>query len=323
MLAGVLSATMLVPATPLWAAPQANFTTASITKEASTDSEVTINTCDPVYTVSGVNPILPSTVKVTTTSGEEEREVTWNLDEANFSKIGKVTLKGAVTGTTQEASIDVRVVMENAVYFIDCNAAESPELVNYADLVNTTADQKYGDGNLWGYVGEYLSHGEISSSDNYDMYETGWYIDKSKDITAPIEYRIPLKAGTYQAIFGFKEWWDEWNNEKSRSMKIFMQKGENGTEEELGTANAYDSDKNYWNKNIFEFSCEEDTDVILKVKPNEEGKEVVLSFLQIQKKLDLSAMKVALQNAAVEGHKLLYLSSATQETVDAATKTIV
>ncbi len=90
MLAGVLSATMLVPATPLWAAPQANFTTASITKEASTDSEVTINTCDPVYTVSGVNPILPNTVKVTTTSGEEEREVTWNLEEANFSKIGKV-----------------------------------------------------------------------------------------------------------------------------------------------------------------------------------------------------------------------------------------
>lgn len=290
-----------------------------------------VQPCDPVYTVSGVAPVLPEKVKVTVGEAEEERKVAWNTEDADFSgKSKKVTLEGSVSGVSQKASIDVYIVMENAVYFIDCNSPDSAEIEKYADLVNETADQKYGNGNTWGYLEEYNGHG----ANNSDIYESGWY-SKGKGETFPIQYQFPLKAGDYKITVGSKEWWTDWNS--SREMKVSVKQGEKETE--LGTTNTYNKNGNSWNKDTFEFTCSEDTDIVFSVKAVSSGQDAILSFLQVQKNLDLNSLKealktfnamdeskfaskpqelAALKKAAADGHKLLYLASATQAAVDAA-----
>ncbi len=290
-----------------------------------------VSPCDPVYTVSGAAPVLPEKVTVKVGGSTEERAVAWNTEDADFSGSSKkITLEGNLAGTSQKAAIDVYVVMENAVYFIDCNSPNSADMQYYADLVNQVADQKYEGENTWGYLENYGSH----EPGNSDIYESGWYAESKEQA---IGYKLPLEAGAYNVTFGFKEWWTDGN--WSRSMDIYMQQGSEA-EQKLGSANTWNGD-NCWSEANFEVTVENASDVSFKVKHDDNTNDgaPVLSFLQIQKKLDLSKLKevlkkynaldeskytqkpqelAALKASAAEGHKLLYLSSATQEAVDAA-----
>ena len=306
-----------------------------------------VQPCDPVKTVAGVAPILPETVKVTVGESEETRDVSWNTEGVDFTqkKAGDtVTLMGNVAGISQKAAITVNVAedakLENAamVYFIDCNNPESSswaeEKENNAALLNTeAADQKYGDGNAWGYVADY---GDYTGSDAAtDKYDVGWY---ALDDNKVIEYKVPLDAGAYKVTFGFKEWWSDGN--KSRPMKIFVQQGD-GAEQELGLANTWNG-SNWWNTVTYQTVVDGDQTVSFKVKDNKQ-QAPVLSFLQIEPALALDSLKAALKKynaidesryagkpqelaalkkAASDGHGLLCREFAAQSAVDMAAKAI-
>lgn len=287
-----------------------------------------IESCADVYTVSGVKPVLPETVTVKTNKEKTfEETVTWNLEGMDFTK--DVTLKGMIAGTDKEASVNVKVVEENIAYFIDCNSPKSPayeEINSYADLLNETADQKYTEGS-WGYLDEY---GKYDGSAE-DKYDTGWWAESGQTI----QYTVPLEKGTYEVSFGFKEWWKDSNY--SRPMEISMIQGEETTQ--LGTSNTWKGN-NWWNTDTYEIECASDGDVTFSVVKNGDS-DPVLSFIQIQKKLDLSALKDALSaaqqvnrdrysakrlelldDAVAAGQPLLYKASVTQAEVDDAAKAI-
>ena len=169
---------------------------------------------EDVATVSGVVPVLPSQVEVTTIGGQTlKRDVTWNVNAKDFASpedYRTITVTGSVVQTDKEASIDVNILPANTQYFIDCNNQGSttyPMLDKNAGLLNEVPDQKYTDS--WGFVDDY---GTMNNA-NGDKYDTGWYAKANQSIT----YKLPLKAGSYQASFGFEEWW---GGNTSRAMKI-------------------------------------------------------------------------------------------------------
>ena len=274
-----------------------------------------------VYTVSGVQPVLPKTVYVVTNMGKRfETEVEWDLEGENFTN--SITLTGSVDGSTARAFVEVKVVPENVQYFIDCNSPESPEYASvdsYADLKNELPDQKYAKGG-WGYMEEYGQY----NGDKNDNYDTGWYAGSDQGI----RYTVPLEAGTYRVSMGFKEWWGQ-----DRPMKVSVTSGEVTTE--LGLANTW-KDGNPWNEEVYEFTCETSGEATFSVSADG-GPEPVLSYIRIQGVLDLQALETELSQAAsvdrndyseeelkvldtavAEGHKLLYLASSTQSEIDYA-----
>ena len=280
-----------------------------------------IDKSEQVYTISGVQPILPDTVTARTNMGNKlEKKVVWNLEGIDFT--GNVTLEGTVSETAVKAAVDVQVTPENVQYFIDCNNPESPEYkrVNrYAELLNKSPDQKYVEGS-WGYEEEY---GEYNGNIN-DNYDTGWYANQGQ----VIRYTFPLEAGTYRVSMGFKEWWNQ-----DRPMKVSVTAGEKTTE--LGTANTW-KNNNPWNEEYYEFTCETAGDVTLSVAADG-GPDPVLSFIRIQNKLNLQELKDALADAAAidrsqypqeklevldsavkEGHPLLYRAGTSQKDTEQA-----
>lgn len=280
-----------------------------------------IDKSEQVYTVSGVQPILPDTVTARTNMGNKmEKKVVWNLEGIDFT--GNVTLEGTVLETAVKAAVDVQIAPENVQYFIDCNNPESPEYkrVNrYAELMNKTPDQKYEEGS-WGYAEEYGKYdGDIN-----DNYDTGWYADQGQEI----RYTIPLEAGTYRVSMGFKEWWNQ-----DRPMKVSVTAGDKTTE--LGTANTW-KNNNPWNEEYYEFTCETAGAVTFSVAADK-GPDPVLSFLRVQNKLNLQELKDALAGAAAidrsqytqeklavmdaavkAGHPLLYRAETSQKDAEQA-----
>lgn len=240
-----------------------------------------VKKADSVYTVSGVAPVLPKEVTVVTDLGEEQtKAVTWNLGGANFAQ--DTTLEGTVEGTSKKASIDVKVVPENMMYLVDCNNANSPsykEMDAFADLLNETADQKYENAALWGYVEDdghgYSAHdGDGSDSALKDIYEYGW---EAADDGQSLRYVFPLRAGSYAVNFGFKEWWPQYNSTDSRPMKIVMEDGDGG-QKELGTTYAYSESGNAWNDVTYSFEVSKDGNVSFEIQKTT-GNKPVLSFI--------------------------------------------
>ena len=280
-----------------------------------------ISKSEQVYTVSGVQPILPDTVTARTNMGNKlEMKVVWNLEGVDFTK--NVTLEGTVSETAVKASVDVQIIPENVQYFIDCNNPESPEYkrVNrYAELLNQSPDQKYEEGS-WGYAEQYGAY----NGDVNDNYDTGWYAKQGQQI----RYVIPLEAGTYRVSMGFKEWWNQ-----NRPMKVSVTAG--GKTTELGTANTW-KNNNPWNEEYYEFTCEASGEATLSVAANG-GPDPVLSYIRIQNKLNLQELKDALTGAraidrsqypeeklevldeAVKaGHPLLYHAGTSQKDAEQA-----
>lgn len=244
---------------------------------------------EDVYTVSGTQPKLPETVIVVTNKGNTvETPVTWNMEGIDFTE--DVTVYGTLDEFNISASVKVKIIEANIQYFVDCNSPESPryEIISQVtDLLNDTPDQAYTEGS-WGYRDTY---GEYNGDIN-DHYDTGWYAYSDQDI----EYTFPLKAGTYQVTFGFKEWWNQ-----SRPMTISMTK--DGVTEELGASDTWENGNN-WNTDIFEVVCETDGEVTFTVAKAGDA-DPVLSFIQIQgeetkepsEKVDFTSLKQAVTMA--------------------------
>nr|WP_288978799.1 Ig-like domain-containing protein [uncultured Blautia sp.] len=295
----------------------------------STAEEITKIEDVNVYTIEGVAAVLPKTVEtVTNKNNTSEKKVTWNLEGVDLTQSGEVT--GTVEGTTLAAKAKVQVVAPNMIYFIDCNSPESPKYAamdQYADLLNEKADQAYTE-DSWGYLDEYGKY----NGDVNDEYDTGWYAKSGQSI----KYTVPLDAGTYKVTFGFKEWWRDSN--KSRKMTISATQN-NGTKE-LGSSNTWNGG-NWWNSDTFDLVCEDTGNVTFSIEKQSGQPDPALSFIQIQKILDLDELKAALKAAsevnrgqypasklavldeAVEAGKDLALkSSATQEQIDDSAEAI-
>lgn len=274
-----------------------------------------------VYTVSGVQPLLPAAVSAWTNMGNKvEKNVVWNLEGVDFT--GNVTLEGTVPETSARASVEVKVVTGNVQYFIDCNNPGSPEYTrvnSYAKLLNETPDQKLTNG-TWGYLEEYGAY----TGDKNDNYDTGWYAGQGQSIS----YVVPLKAGNYRVNLGFKEWWNQ-----DRPMKVSVTAGDKTTE--LGTANTWKGG-NPWSEEVYEFTCETEENVTFSVAADG-GPDPVLSYLRIQNILDVQELKDALAGAAAidrslypmeklavlddlvkAGHPLLYQAGTSQKDVEQA-----
>lgn len=269
-----------------------------------------------IYTVSGVQPILPKTVTVVTNLGNtQERAVQWDLEEEDFAD--STTLVGSIEGTSVTVSAEVQVVPELVRYFIDCNSPRSPEYARtdaYADLRNEVPDQRYQEGS-WGFLEEYGRY----DGDEEDAYDTGWYAGSGQTI----QYKIPLEAGSYKVSMGFKEWWDQ-----DRPMKVSVSIGEET--KELGMANTW-KDGDPWSEEIYELRCDASGEVTFTVAADG-GPDPVLSYIRIQGILDTQDVKDALAKAqtldrslyeeeeleALDGavgiaQSLLYNASTTQE----------
>lgn len=282
-------------------------------------------TVQGIYTVSGVQPVLPDTVYAVTNLGNRiEVPVQWNLDGEDFAD--STTVTGTLEGTAVQAAAQVTVVPENIQYFIDCNSPESPvyaETDAYADLLNETADQSYADGS-WGYLEEYGQY----NGDVNDNYDTGWYAYSGQSI----QYTIPLETGTYKVSMGFKEWWNQ-----DRPMKVSVTA--DGETTELGSANTW-KNGNPWSEEVYELTCENAGDVTFTVAADG-GPDPVLSYIRIQSILDTQALKSVLAEAAAldrsqyeEGElealdaavssalPLLYQAAAGQEDLDSAAEAV-
>ncbi|WP_374972135.1 xylosidase/arabinofuranosidase [Blautia producta] len=259
----------------------------------STAEEITKIEDVNVYTIEDIPAVLPETVQtVTNKNNTMEKKVTWNLEGVDLTQSGDVT--GSVEGTTLTATAKIQVVAPNMIYFIDCNSPESPKYAamdQYADLLNEKADQAYTEGS-WGYLDAYGKY----NGDVKDEYDTGWYANSGQTI----KYTVPLDAGKYNVTFGFKEWWRDSN--KSRKMTISATQ-ESGTKE-LGSSNTWNGG-NWWNSDTFELVCEETGDVTFSIEKQSGQPDPVLSFIQIQKVLDLDELKAALK-AASEVERGLY-----------------
>lgn len=293
-----------------------------------TEEITSVQTCDPLYTVSGVCPKLPETVTAWTNKGNQiEKKVTWNLKNVDFT--GDTILYGTVEDSDELASVEIEIVQPNLQYFIDCNNPSSPvheEVLRYAEILNKTSDQAYTEGS-WGYLEDYGPY----NGDVKDAYDIGWYAYDGQTIA----YTVPLEAGTYQVSFGFKEWWRGSNS--SRPMKISVMT--DGDTVELGTSDSWENG-NWWNKDTYTVTCKTAGEATFYVAKGERS-DPVLSFLQIQKVLELDDLKEALSQAAAvdrelyseealaaldqkckEAQALFYKATTSQEQIDQAEEEI-
>ena len=278
-----------------------------------------------IYTVSGVQPVLPDTVTAVTNLGNQvEADVEWRLDGEDFAD--STTVTGTIAGTPVKATAEVNVVEENIQYFIDCNSFQSPVYAGidaYADLLNEAPDQKYAEGS-WGYLEDYGPY----NGDVNDNYDCGWYAYSGQSI----QYTVPLEAGNYRMDLGFKEWWNQ-----DRPMKVSLTI--NGETTELGTTNTW-KNGNPWNEETYDFSCESAGEATITVASNG-GPDPVLSYIRIQNLLDTQGLKDVLAQAAAldrsqyeaaelanldaavsSAQPLLYQAATAQADLDGAAETI-
>lgn len=185
---------------------------------------------------------LPAKAKINYAGEMIEADMTWSGDNP-LSTPGKVTVSGTIGGTNnatldgKTVTKDVEVIdaSEDTIYYIDSCVGEwnedKKESVTYkavgklAALRNTIPDQKYGEGNDWGYVGSKEDGGDIGSHTNSgdDIYANGWYAKSGKNC----EYIIPLENGTYKVTGYFAEWWA--NSTAQRPIKFYVEYTKDGS----------------------------------------------------------------------------------------------
>ncbi|MGO4236016.1 hypothetical protein [Pseudarthrobacter sp. YAF2] len=153
---------------------------------------------------------LPATVVI----DGQSHPVTWS----NASKSAARTAYSAfpATGWTNDAYVDGKqqlftakfeVVPAGLAYYIDSGvtvAQSSPQFKAVAALLplrNGNADQASAAATSWGYVPNGIT--VKGGTDLADKYSTGLWAGSGK----PIQYRLPLDAGTYTLTAGFNEWW--------------------------------------------------------------------------------------------------------------------
>lgn len=248
-------------------------------------------------TVSGVIPTLPSQVDVVTLGGQTvKKEVTWDINAKDFidaKENTSLTITGSIEGTTKQATIKVNVLPKNTQYFIDCNNQNSttyPIIDNSANLLNKVPDQKYD--NSWGFIEDY---GTMNNT-NGDKYDTGWYAKANQSII----YKVPLKAGEYQASFGFEEWW---GGNTSRAMKITADFNTIDGTKQIVIGEVTISAKGTRVIKTNNLSLDQDSEVTFTISKT--GKDdPVLSFIQINRALDHSDLITRIEQARNIDRKL-------------------
>lgn len=170
-----------------------------------------------IATRQGKLPELPDTVTI----GGEEKEVLWKeKKESDFNKLwSTVTVKGKIADYNIPVSIDVEVIPEDLVYFIDAGVPEDEESGAYERIqkisqgLKNEVPDKPSKEDSWGYA-QPVDLGGPMGSGSGNRAQTGWYAKTGKDIV----YKLPLEAGKYQFTSGYFEWW--WQN---RPMEAFVE----------------------------------------------------------------------------------------------------
>lgn len=164
---------------------------------------LTINTELPEQVVYGKTDALPKSVNVTVENDTFDAAVTWEEPKT----LGTQTIKGTLTETGRSISFETVVVIEDAVYFVDCGA-ESPEGREYFNLIgelsgdllqnSKTPDQAYETGS-WGYEGDNTNAriGEL------DVYELLRYVSGGSTGRDLIYSFDGLEKGEYSVYLGF------------------------------------------------------------------------------------------------------------------------
>ena len=153
---------------------------------------------------------LPATVVI----DGQSHAVTWSNASKGATKAPYTTL--TVSGWTKDAYVDGKqqlftakyeVVPAGLTYFIDSGVTSTQASPQYAavaallPLLNRSADQPSPNATSWGYVPSGIN---VKSGTNLaDKYSTGLWAGSGK----PIQYRLPLEAGSYTLTAGFNEWW--------------------------------------------------------------------------------------------------------------------
>ncbi|WP_341976730.1 RICIN domain-containing protein [Microbacterium sp. LWO13-1.2] len=174
------------------------------------------------WDVSGVPATVPvggsldvSTVTVRQNGVESTQPVTWSIS-GSFGAPGVVTATGTLPdfgGRTFTRTI--AVVPDGLVYAVNAGGQETDDWLGVQsaggdDLLNSTADQAYGEdadsGASWGYVSEgSKTHGGVDGT----MFSTMRYAVEGRDIT----YRFgDLDPGKYSVHVGYADPWDQWDD---------------------------------------------------------------------------------------------------------------
>ena len=254
-----------------------------ITKQ--NDNEVSEAAPDTICTVRGIVPKLPETVKATTAAGTTiDATVTWQETDASAFDVeegSSVTIAGVITGSDTKVEQEVKIMPTNMQYFIDCNWTDSTTYKAYndaADLLNDSADKVYTNGS-WGYVESYGNY-DGNTSDT-----AGWYAGDNQSI----RYKLPFsEAGTYEVTFGFYDWW--YYKERPVALKAYQNNSEIA---DWGTF-TINQKKMQTTK---ELTVDKAGEVMISVERGN-ADAPVLSWLMITKKLDNTALKNLLAQAA-------------------------
>ncbi|WP_035766125.1 glycoside hydrolase [Butyrivibrio sp. NC2002] len=236
---------------------------------------------DTIYAVTGTKAVLPKTVRVATNhSSEVEKEVTWHAEDVDLSSAKSIT---GVLDDGTEFIANIKFVKPNMYIFADCNNNGTDntsynQIDSYADLINEVPDKKYEDGS-WGRHDEYGAYNQSGD----DAWAYGWYAKKGQDI----KYILPLEQGSYNVEVGFKEWWGQ-----SRPMSVYAD------DVKLGDTNSKNGNNN-WNTPNYKITADADKNVTFKVtKKTSSDPDPVLSFIRIQKLLNLDDLKASMEKAA-------------------------
>ena len=169
----------------------------------------------------------------------------------------------------------------NMQYFIDCNWTDSTTYKAYNDaagLLNDSADKAYTNGS-WGYVESYGNY-DGNTSDT-----AGWYAGDDQSI----RYKLPFsEAGTYEVTFGFYDWW--YYKERPVALKAYQNNSEIA---DWGTFTINQKKM----QTTEELTVDKAGEVMISVERGN-ADAPVLSWLMITKKLDNTALKNLLAQAA-------------------------
>ncbi|TCM97871.1 S-layer family protein [Paenibacillus sp. BK033] len=175
---------------------------------------------------------LPDTVKVTLADGTTDADATvhWlnNTPERFSTPYSSVQVTGEIVGGNNlSINVQVEVVPDNLVYFLDPGVSDSTTTPPYNavktlvgdSLLNNAADQPSTGDTVWGhtptdtnYKYKAISGAVVATNKS----QTGVY--GSDTMNNPLGYVLPLTAGDYTITSFHRDWW----NNTNRTMDITL-----------------------------------------------------------------------------------------------------
>jgi beta-xylosidase len=143
---------------------------------------------------------------------DKEVNVIW--DTSTVLPTVLTTITGTLVGYNRDITAQVLLIPDGLQYYIDSGATVGSDLYDIicstVTLKNSdTYDKAFTEGS-WGYssklAGDGVTDPDIGTknSTSLDSFESGFWAYSNKKI----EYVLPLEAGSYQLLAGFREWWN-------------------------------------------------------------------------------------------------------------------